>query len=412
MDKQNHHSKQISPTILTVIPARGGSKGIPRKNVQLLAGKPLLAHTIETAKASPSIQRIIVSTDDPEIAMVASQYGAEVVWRPAEISGDNAPSELALLHALEHLERTEGYIPDLLVFLQCTAPLTTAEDIEGTIQALVSQQADTALAVVPFHYFLWRVDETGNAVGINHDKRVRPMRQEREPQYLEAGAVYVMRAEGFKRHRHRFFGKTVLYVMPAERRWEIDEPIDLTVAEVLLAEQRRSKAMESLPNPVRALVLDFDGVITDNRVMISQDGTEAVLCHRGDGWGIVQLKERGIPVLVLSTEANPVVKARCQKLNVPCIQGVRDKREALQVWLEQQGIQKEHVVYVGNDINDLACMNWVGCGVAVSDAVPEVRRLARLVLQHRGGSGAVREIVDLIMSKLQGGVRGKISTDY
>ena len=181
---------------LAIIPARGGSKGIPRKNIRPLAGRPLIAFNIEQARLSRYVDRLVVSTDDAEIAAVAQQYGAEVVWRPAEISGDTASSESALLHTLEHLRQSEGYEPDVLVFLQCTSPLTLAEDIDGTVQALLDQGADSALATIPFHYFLWRQAD-GDAVGINHDKRSRPLRQERQPQYLESGAVYAMRADGF-----------------------------------------------------------------------------------------------------------------------------------------------------------------------------------------------------------------------
>jgi N-acylneuraminate cytidylyltransferase len=228
--------------ILTIIPARGGSKGIPRKNLQPLAGKPLLAYSIESALQTPSVTRVVVSTDDPEIASVAREYSAEVIQRPAEISGDTASSESALLHALDYLRQKEGYEPDLVVFLQCTSPLTSPEDIEGTIRALLDESADSALAVTPFHYFLWRRIEGGDAVGINHDKRYRPLRQEREPEFLETGAVYVLRTQGFRAARHRFFGKTALYVMPPERCLEIDEPVDLLVAEVLLhARQEKRK---------------------------------------------------------------------------------------------------------------------------------------------------------------------------
>jgi N-acylneuraminate cytidylyltransferase len=225
--------------LVAIIPARGGSKGIPRKNVTLLAGKPLLAWMVEAALAALGTGNVYVSTDDPEIAAVAEQYGAAVVWRPAEISGDTASSELALLHALDYLERHSGRRPEITVFLQCTAPLTLPQDILGTIQVLLDGKADTALAVTPFHYFLWRVDESSQAVGVNHDRRVRRMRQEREPEYLEAGAVYVMRTQGFKRAEHRFFGKTALYVMPSSRCLEIDEPVDLEMAEMLLCRRRR-----------------------------------------------------------------------------------------------------------------------------------------------------------------------------
>jgi len=383
---------------LAIIPARGGSKGIPRKNIRLLAGKPLIAYNIQQAKRSHFVNRLAVSTDDAEIAAVARQYGAEVIWRPAEISGDTASSESALLHALEHLRQSEGYQPDVLVFLQCTSPLTLAEDIDGTVQAMLDQAADSALAVIPFHYFLWR--ETGDdAVGINHDKHVRPLRQERQPQYLEAGAIYVMRVEGFLRARHRFFGKTALYVMPTERRLEIDDPVDFQVAEVLVRQQARQARSANLPEKVAALILDFDGVFTDDKVYVFQEGREAVRCDRTDGMGIGLLKNAGLPIWVLSSEPNPVVQARTDKLGIPCLQGLKDKGQALQQLLQEQGIEPAQAVYVGNDVNDLPCMALVGCAVAVADAHPAVLSQADLVLEHNGGDGAIREICEIILER-------------
>jgi YrbI family 3-deoxy-D-manno-octulosonate 8-phosphate phosphatase len=386
---------------LAIIPARGGSKGIPRKNIRPLFGKPLIAYNIEQARLARLVQRVVVSTDDPEIGAIARQYGAEVVWRPAEISGDTASSESALLHALEYLRQSEGYQPDLLVFLQCTSPLTLAEDIDGTIQSLLDAQADTALAVIPFHYFIWKTGGSGEAVGVNHDKRVRPLRQEREPQYLETGAVYVMRVPGFLGARHRFFGKTALYKMPAERRLEIDDPVDFRIAETLVRAQVEQRKSAALPESIGALILDFDGVFTDNKVIVFQDGREAVVCDRSDGWGIGQLKKTGLPILILSTEPNPVVQARADKLRLPCLQNIQDKWAALSAWLAERDIDPQQVVYVGNDANDLDCMTRVGCAVAPAHAYPEALAAAHIILDQRGGDGAIREICDLILKHLQ-----------
>ena len=233
--------KRDDKMILALIPARGGSKGIPHKNMSLLAEKPLLAHTIEQALRAHSVNRVAVSTDDPEIATASTQYGAEVIWRPPEISDDKASSEAALLHTLEYLREKEGYTPDIIVFLQCTSPLTLPEDIDGTVQALLDGNADSALAVTTFQHFLWQWDEHGEAAGINHDKRVRLLRQERKPQFLETGAVYAMRTDGFKKAKHRFFGNIAMYVIPPERCLEIDVPVDLIIAEALLQE-RQGKA--------------------------------------------------------------------------------------------------------------------------------------------------------------------------
>jgi len=210
--------------ILAIIPDRGGSKGIPRKNIKYIAGKPLIAYTIESAFHSQKITRVVVSTDDVEIASVANNYYVEVVKRPLKITGDTASSESALIHTIEYLRENEGYEADIVVFLQCTTPLTLAEDIDGTDDLLLKKNADSALAVAPFHYFLWEKNKNGDAVGINHDKRKRALRQECGQQFIETGAVYVMHTTGFMKTKHRFYRKTVMYIIPEERCLEIDDP--------------------------------------------------------------------------------------------------------------------------------------------------------------------------------------------
>lgn len=389
-----------SPTkILAVVPARGGSKGVPRKNIRPVAGEPLLAYVVREARRSRAVTRVVVSTDDAEIGAVAQYYGAEVIWRPAEISGDRATSEQALLHALDTLRDAEGYEPEVLVFLQCTSPLTLAEDIDGTIECLITEKADSAVAVTPFHYFIWERRQ-GDGVGVNHQKMIRPMRQDREPQFLEAGAVVVMRTAGFREARHRFFGRTALYQMPPERVLEIDRPHDLERAEILLRQRKAENPLAELPPRVSALVLDFDGVLTDNTVIVSDDGHEAVRCSRADSWGLKQVREAGISTVVLSYEENPVVAIRARKMGVECLQGEKDKAAALASWLAERKHSVGETVYLGNDVNDIGCLSMVGCGAVVADAHPAAKRAARLILQARGGAGAVREMCDLILRRI------------
>lgn len=387
---------------IAIIPARGGSKGIPHKNIQLLAGKPLLAWSIEAAFESRYVQRVIVSTDDPVIADMAKKHKAEVVFRPPEISGDTASSESALLHVLDTLLATDGYEPDFIVFLQCTSPLTGAEDIDGTIEKLITAQADSTFAVVPFHFFLWRQDEDSNASEVNHDKRERLMRQQRQSEFIETGAVYVMKSAGFRTAKHRFFGKTAMYVMPEERRWEIDAPIDLLVAEVLMREELKRHKSDLLPLRIEALVLDFDGVFTDNHVLVFEDGKEAVFCSRSDGWGLSELFRLGLPILVLSTEKNAIVAVRCRKLGIECLQGVDDKLLALQDWAAKMKVDLENTIFVGNDVNDADCLQRVGCPIVVADSYPEVRRYARIILESNGGDDALRELSELIKIRMKG----------
>lgn len=225
--------------VLAIIPARGGSKGIPRKNIRSVDGRPLISYMIEAALGAKTISRVAVSTDDSEIASVAKNCGAEIVIRPAQISGDNASSETALLHTLDHYVETENYQPDITVFLQCTSPLTISDDIDNTVQKMLSQNADTALAVAPFHYFVWTVNDSGEAIGVNHDKKVRLMRQQRQNQFVETGAVYAMKTAGFLKFKHRFFGKTVCHEMPIERCFEIDDPVDLDIVEAIMRSIRK-----------------------------------------------------------------------------------------------------------------------------------------------------------------------------
>ncbi len=150
------------------------------------------------------------------------------------------------------------------------------------------------------------------------------------------------------------------------------------------------------PGAVKAVVFDFDGVFTDNRVWVDQEGRELVACHRGDGLGLDRLRGLGLPLLVLSTERNPVVAARCRKVQLPCRQGFAAKLPELMKWLAEVGVAPAGCAYLGNDLNDLACLEAVGWPLVVADAHPAVRPLARLVLAAPGGLGAVRELCDLL----------------
>lgn len=147
---------------------------------------------------------------------------------------------------------------------------------------------------------------------------------------------------------------------------------------------------------LRLVVFDFDGVFTDNMVYVFEDGREAVRCSRSEGFGLRKLEKLGIDLVVLSTEPNPVVSARCRKLKLRCIQNCDDKRAALDGLLREKGVTLEETAYLGNDINDLPCLTVVGLPVVVQDAHPDVLPHARYRTRLPGGHGAVRELCDLI----------------
>ncbi|MEN8141971.1 MAG: acylneuraminate cytidylyltransferase [Thermodesulfobacteriota bacterium] len=378
---------------VAIIPARGGSKGIPRKNFIPFNGRPLIYWNIKAAQEAELVDQVMVSTDDPGIAAVSEAAGATVIVRPDKISTDIASSEDALLHALECI----GKEPELMVFLQCTSPLTQSEDIDNCIRKLIDNNADSAFTATESHRFLWKNSE--KATGVNHDGAERKRRQDLEQEYAENGAVYVMRTAGFLQSRHRFFGKTVISEMPASRSWEIDTPEDILVAEALSIAAHGKTA---LPQTVEAVVFDFDGVMTDNAVYISEDGKESVRCSRSDGWGISRLRNAGIRMAVMSTEENPVVQARCKKLKLECFHQLGNKKiDRLTAWSKEHNIDMANTVYVGNDENDVECLLAAGAGAAPCDAHKSAQQVADVLLTRHGGKDAVRELCDMILERIE-----------
>jgi YrbI family 3-deoxy-D-manno-octulosonate 8-phosphate phosphatase len=384
---------------VAVIPARGGSKGIPRKNLEKVGGLPLVARAVRAATAAELVDRVVVSTDDDEIAEIAASWGAEIVRRPGELSTDSASSEDALIHAIDELGRdTDNEQPEVCVLLQCTSPFVTPTDIDATIATIADEGADSALSATPHHGFLWRTTAEG-AVGVNHDASVRLRRQDLDPEHLETGGVYAMKVDGLRRHRHRFFGRVAIHEVPRLRSMEIDDHGDLALARALAPLLDQQDRTSALPHEPAAVVFDFDGVMTDNRAVTLGDGTEGVVVHRGDGFGIEQLRHQGFTLLVLSKERDGVVGTRCRKLGVEFVQAVDDKWPVLEQWLSSRGISPDDVIFVGNDVNDLECLQRVGCAVVVADAHPYVRAEADIVLSRSGGDGAVRELADLLIAE-------------
>lgn len=216
---------------IAIIPARGGSKGIPGKNLRLVGGLPLIAHSIRQAIYSTKVDQVFVSTDNAEIAQVAQRSGATIINRPVEIACDTASSESALLHALNVIEQ-DGPV-DLVVFLQCTSPIRDPGDIDEAIATLERQQADSLLSVAPSHRFLWR-QATAGPEALNYDPLRRPRRQDLDPQYVENGSIYAFKPWVLRTLGNRLGGRMALHVMSPRSAFEIDDELDLAVIDFLL----------------------------------------------------------------------------------------------------------------------------------------------------------------------------------
>ena len=375
------------PRVVAVIPARGGSKGIPGKNLKKVGGISLIARAVAAAAAAETIGAVYVSTDDPAIAAAARAAGAAVIDRPADLSGDSASSEAALLHALDSL----AVAPDVLVFIQATSPFIDPADLDAAVARVLEGESDVVFAAKKTHAFLWRITDEG-ASGVNHDASYRLRRQDLEPQFQETGAFYVMRAAGFRDAAFRFFGRVGVAIVSDLTAVDIDSADDLELA-MRIAPMVTPRGVID----VDAVVTDFDGVHTDDRVHISGDGTEYVTASRADGMGVSLMRRAGLKVLIISSETNNVVAARAAKLQVEVIRAVDDKAEALARWAQLNDLDLARIAYVGNDANDLGCLGMVGWPIAVADAHPLVLAAARVVLSAKGGHGAIRELADRIL---------------
>lgn len=402
-----------APEVLAVIPARGGSKGILRKNIREFAGYPLITYSIAAGLAGKHVSRVIVSTDDVEIAEVARAYGAEVPFmRPPALAQDDTLDLPVFKHALHWLRVNEAYQPDLVVQLRPTSPLRPRDLVDRAVELMLDHpEADSARGVVAAGqnpHKMWRINTLGRMVPLLRMEGIaepyNAPRQKLPPVYWQTGHIDVIRPEVMI-EKGSMSGDVILPVVitpsftvdiDTERDWARYEWLVQEEALDIVYPGHRPRPM---PEKVSLVVFDFDGVMTDNRVWVNQDGVESVAANRGDGMGVEMLLKAGFRSVILSTESNPVVAARAKKIGLPYFHGVGDKASRLKQYLENEQISSEETVYVGNDINDVPCFSIVAYAVVVADAHADARRKADRVLSQPGGQGAVREICDILLGR-------------
>lgn len=403
--------------ILALIPARGGSKGIPRKNIRSFAGYPLIAWSIAAAKQSQLVTRVIVSTDDEEIAEVAREWGAETPFlRPTEFAQDNTTDLPVFEHALSWLKENEGYQPEIVIQLRPTSPIRTKNMVDDAIRILQNHKdADCVRGVVvagqnPFK--MWRFNGADKPLGqlLEVDGIKEPYNAPRQilpPVYWQTGHIDAIRTSTILGKKSLTGDVIYPLVIDAKYTVDIDTLPDWAKYEALvysgLEMVSPGKDRKPMPEMIKLIISDFDGVVTDNAVITDQDGKESVLASRSDSMHIKTLKEKGIDFMILSSELNNVVQARAKKMGVEAIHGVgmQAKGNVMRQILEEKNIKAEEVIYVGNDLNDLPCFEIAGWSVAVADAYPEVIRAADFVLTKNGGHGAIRELCEIVLERIK-----------
>jgi N-acylneuraminate cytidylyltransferase len=356
---------------------------------------------------------VIVSTDDEEIAAVSRLHGAETPFlRPSILATDMSVDYPLFEHALDWLKENENYSPEIVVQLRPTSPIRPKGMVDQTVQMLFDHpEADSVRGVVPSGqnpYKMWQIDSERLIPLLKVDGIAEPYnapRQNLPPTYWQTGHIDAIRTSTIF-DKKSLSGDVILPLMidPAFTV-DIDSPRDWSRAEWLVWHSGLDmvfpgKPPRPFPKVVKMIVMDFDGVLTDNRVWVDENGKEAVAAYRSDSLGLALLRGRArIEPLVISKETNPVVTQRCQKMNIPVLQGIDQKSDALKKVLHERGIDPQHVIYIGNDINDLECFPLVGYAIAPADAEKVVMMSADLVLSRAGGRGAVREVCDMLMER-------------
>jgi YrbI family 3-deoxy-D-manno-octulosonate 8-phosphate phosphatase len=379
--------------ILGVIPARGGSKGIPYKNLMNIAGKPLIYWSIKAAQESNLLDKFVVSTEDDKIAKMAKSFDATVLDRPVELADDNATTIAVLQHALRKFPEA-----DAVLLMQPTSPIRINNLIDKVITEYNNDKNIDSLATG----YLCRYWKWGS--------RKKNLPRQVDPGYFyDDGNLYILNRKDIENgdwcgNNLKPFETETYY------HYEIDDIYEAIATEAVMAYLLKNKNINGKKSKdffqkVKLIVFDFDGVFTNNKVIVNENGIEAVICDRSDSYGLSlikdKLKENDIKVLVLSTEKNDVVKKRAEKLNLNVLHGTSDKLNSLMNYCRERDISMQNTVFIGNDLNDFEVMCNCGFSVATGDADERIKKIADYIIPRNGGDGAVRYFSEYLLKLLK-----------
>ncbi len=379
-------------TTIAFVPLRGGSRGIPRKNLRPFCGRPLLAWIVHALAAARRIDRVVVATDDDEIERVARALAlpkVEVFRRSAATATDTASTESAMLEFLA-ADRT----PDdaVLVLAQATSPFTTADDFDRALAQYGRGGADALVSCARVRRFFWSDDGRP----LNYDPARRPRRQDFAGLLVENGAFYVSRAGAVRAAQNRISGRVAPFEMAPHTALELDEEDDWLAGEALMRRLGPAAAPAPAPWPsIRLLLTDVDGVLTDGGMYSAETGDERKRFNTLDGKAYELARGRGVRTGIVTAEETLLVADRASKMRADFVfQGVRDKLDVVRELCAELGVALAEVAYVGDDLGDLELLREVGLAACPATAVNEVKAIAHYVCARGGGAGCVREVVD------------------
>jgi YrbI family 3-deoxy-D-manno-octulosonate 8-phosphate phosphatase len=380
---------------VALLPLRGGSKGIPNKNIKDFYGQPLCFWALKALVSSKSIDKVFVSTDSKEIKKTIEQFNFQKVHfveRSLETSTDVASTESVMLEFAKKNDSKN------IVLVQATNPFLTSNHLDEAIEVFKKNKLDSLLSVVHAHRFYWNADKKGTVKPLNYNPSKRPRRQDWDGNLVENGSFYITSHKSLMKSKCRLSGKMGAYTMPDYSYHELDSLSDWVIGESIFSQYQNS-TNEIDFSKIKLLVTDVDGVLTDSGMYYSENSEETKKFHTRDGKGIELLKAKGIEVAIITSENTKILIKRAEKLKIKHLyQGVHDKLTCLNDLTKKLKLNLDEVAYIGDDINDTAALKSVGISFVPQDAVWENKKLATYVCQLAGGKGCVREACDLILN--------------
>ena len=379
-------------SVIAFIPARGGSKSIPLKNIQSLCGKPLIYWTIKALNTS-NIDKIVVATDSDVIKRTVLGFDfskVEIYDRDSRNATDDASTESVML---EYIEKSELLDSDIFMLVQATSPFTQTHDFNEGLKLL--NNYDSVVTCTVAKRFAWKED----GVALNYDINNRQRRQNYKGDLIENGAFYINLVRNIKLNRNRISGDIGIYKMPEYSALEIDEQIELEFAELIMKRFILSNDRDF--SKIKVLLSDVDGVLTDAGMYYTENGDEIKKFSTYDGMAFKLLKDYNIKGGIVTSEERDLNKRRAEKLDLDFqFHGVINKLQIVKELCDKENIELENIAYIGDDINCFELLSNVGIAACPNNAMNKIKSIPGIIcLSKKGGDGVLREFVEMFFKK-------------
>jgi len=377
-------------SVVAFIPARGGSKSVPEKNIKVFCGRPLIFWNLQALQNS-EVDEIIVATDSDKIKSIVNSFSfskVKVYDRSNDNAKDTSSTESVMLEYINSVNLSDE---DTFMLVQATSPFTQTSHFNEGLELF--KQHDSILSCCESKRFSWR-----NGKALNYDIYNRPRRQDFQGTLIENGAFYISSVADIKSTKNRISGNIGIYKMPEYTYTEIDEPEDWIVAESLMKRFVLDNKTKDF-SKIKLFLSDVDGVLTDAGMYYTENGDEFKKFCTYDGMGFQLLQKTGVKVGILTTEDRNLNRRRAKKLGLDFdFHGAKDKLQIVKDLCDKENITLDEVAYIGDDVNCFSLLSHVGIAACPNNAVDKIKAIPNIMqLKRNGGDGVVREFVELFL---------------